>query len=151
MGHGWFKKGARNSIRVKLGFESFYVYSAVNPRKGEDFSMFMPNVNSECFNIYLEEFSKFLGNREVIFVLDGASWHQAQRIKKPSNIEFVFLPPYSPELNPVERFWQYIKNNTIKNKLFDNLKSIENEIYTFIKGITRDITASVCHLNYVLS
>lgn len=149
IGHGWFKTGLRTPVGVKLGFENFYLYSAVNPASGEDFSMIIPNVDTECFNSYLDEFSKYLGDRKVIFVLDGAGWHKADKLKKRSNIEFVFLPPYSPDLNPVERFWEYIKHNTIRNKLFDTLACIEEEISTFLKAITNDVTSSVCHVDYL--
>ncbi|MBP6986326.1 MAG: transposase [Alphaproteobacteria bacterium] len=67
----------------------------------------------------------------------------------PDNIELFFLPPYSPELNPVERFWQHIKSNTIKNKIYENLANLEKKISTFLKGITREVTASVCAVNYL--
>ncbi len=111
--------------------------------------MIIPNVNSECLNAYLEELSNYLGEREIILVLDGASWHRTDKLKKLANIEIVFLPPYSPELNPVERFWEYIKGNTIKNKVFENLHSLEAEITRFIQGITYEVTASVCNVTYL--
>jgi transposase len=49
--------------------------------------------------------------------MDSAGWHRSKNLKIPQNIEIVFLPPYSPELNPVEKLWQYIKSNTIENKI----------------------------------
>lgn len=97
----------------------------------------------------MQELGHFLGDRKAILVLDGAGWHKASKLAVPDNIELYFLPPYSPELNPVERFWQYIKNNTIKNKIYKTLESLEIEITTFLKGITRDVTASVCTVNYL--
>jgi hypothetical protein len=147
--HGWFRKGSRTPVNVKLGFENFYVYTAVNPFEGEDFTMIIPNVNSDCLNAYLDEFSKYLGDREVFFVLDGAAWHKAGKLKKQHNIEFIYLPPYSPELNPVERFWEHLKGNTIKNKVFDSLACIETEISIFLNGITKDATASICSVSYL--
>lgn len=149
VGHGWFKKGKRTTIPVKLGFKNFYVYSAVNPRTGEDFSMIIPNVDSECLNAYLDEFSDYLRDREVIFILDGAGWHRAGKLKVRQNIEFFFLPPYSPELNPVERFWKFIKDNTIRNKVYETLSCIENDVSSFLREITKEVTSSVCHVSYV--
>jgi transposase len=149
IGHGWFKKGSRTAVNVKLGFENFYVYSAVNPRTGEDYTLIFPNANSDCLNAYLDEFNRYLGDREVMFILDGAGWHKANNLKVRPNIELVFLPPYSPELNPVERFWQFIKDNTIKNQVYKTLKAIEDEVTQFLKGITNEITVSVCNVSYL--
>lgn len=148
-GHGWFRTGKRTAVETKLGFQNFYVYSAVNPSTGEDFSLLIPNVDSLCLTSYLEEFSKYLGCRKIILVLDGAGWHKASKLVIPENIELFFLPPYSPELNPVERFWQYIKNNTIKNKVYKTLECLEQEISAFLRGMTREVTASVCAINYL--
>jgi putative transposase len=151
IGHGWFKKGSRTAVNVKLGFENFYVYSAVCPGTGEDYTLIFPNADSDCLNAYLDEFSHYIGDKEVMFILDGAGWHKANKLKVPQNIELVFLPPYSPELNPVERFWQFIKDNTIKNQVYKTLKGIEDEVSYFLKGITNEITASVCRVEYLLN
>ncbi len=74
IGHGWFKKGSRTQVKVKLGRENFYLYSAVNPRNGENFSLFAPNVNTDCINIFLEQMSQYLGIRKAFLVMDCASW-----------------------------------------------------------------------------
>ena len=72
IGHGWFKKGARSSIKVKLGFQNFYVYSAVDIMSGKDFSLIVPKVNTPLMNVFLEEMSKDLGSKEAIVVMDCA-------------------------------------------------------------------------------
>ena len=98
--------------------------------------------------MFLEEMSKDLGGKEVIMVMDGAGWHKSQDLKVPTNIQIVYLPPYSPELNPVERLWQYIKSNTIKNKIYENLSVLEEIICDFIKNFDRETIKSVCSFNY---
>ena len=146
---GWFKRGSRTQVKVKLGFQNFYLYSAVNPKTGEDFTMISPNVNTVCFNIYLEELGKFLGERKAIIVMDGAGWHKSKALVIPSNITISFLPPYSPELNPVERLWKFIKDNTIKNKIFTNLDDLEQAISKFLNTIMPNVVASVCKIDYL--
>jgi len=148
-GLGWFKKGERTPVPVKLGFQNFYLYSAVNPRTGEDFTWIAPQVNAEHLNVFLEKFSEFLGERKAILVWDGAGWHKARKLVVPNNIVIEQLPPYSPELNPVERFWKFIKDNTIKNKVFDTLLDLEETISDFLKTLTSDCVASICHVNYL--
>lgn len=76
----------------------------------------MPNVDTECINAFLNELSIYLESRKAIIVLDGASWHKSHKLKVPDNIRLIYLPPYSPELNPVEKLWEYIKNHTIKTE-----------------------------------
>ncbi|WP_250296576.1 transposase [Wolbachia endosymbiont of Oedothorax gibbosus] len=78
VGHGWFKKGSRTQVKVKIGRENFYLYSAVNPRNGEDISLLAPHVNTDCMNIFLEQMSKDLGTREAFLIMDCASWHRSK-------------------------------------------------------------------------
>lgn len=150
VGHGWFKKGSRTRVKVKIGRENFYLYSAVNPRKGEDFSLFCPHVNTDCMNIFLEQMSKSLGNKEAFLIMDCASWHRSKALKIPGNITIIYLPPYSPELNPVERFWQYLKDNLIKNRIYDNIKLLENAVSEFIQDITESSIKTICSKPFAL-
>lgn len=131
-------------MKVKLGFKNFYLYSAVNPKTGKDFSLILPLVNTDCINVFLEEFSKELGQQKVLIIMDGAGWHKSKNLKIPSNIRIEILPPYCPELNPVERLWKYIKDNTIKNKVFSTLEELEIEICTFVKNLSREVILGIC-------
>lgn len=60
----------------------------------------------------------------AVIVLDGAGWHLSKSLKTPKNISLLRLPPYSPELNPKENFWQLIKNNKLSNRIFDSVENI---------------------------
>jgi transposase len=112
----------------------------------------LPNSNTENFNLYLKEFSDYLKllNIKAILVLDGAGWHKSKDLVVPDNVEFIFLPPYSPDLNPAEKLWQYIKRHTIKNKVFKELEDIEKILCEFIKGLDNDIYRSVCKAKYLI-
>ena len=107
IGHGWFKTGERTGVKIKLGFKNFYLYSAVNPISGDNFTLRMPKVNTECMNVFLAEFSKEIGEARATIIMDGASWHKSKDLMIPNNITITILPPYCPELNPVERLWLY--------------------------------------------
>jgi len=145
-GLGWFKKGTRTAIRSKLGYKSFYVYSATSHISGRDFTLILPSVNKEAMQVYIAEFAKSITGKAII-VMDQAGWHKG--ITTPSNIEIRFLPPYSPELNPVERLWQHIKDDVLKNKVYDTLTSLEKAVINCIKGITNETIKSVCNCTYV--
>ena len=60
------------------------------------------------------------------------------------NIKIILLPPYCKELNPVERLWRFIKDNTIKNKVFETLKNLEDEVCEFIKNLTEEVVFGIC-------
>jgi transposase len=137
-------------VKVKLGFKNFYLYSAVNPKTGEDFTLLLPKVNTDCMNVFLEEMVKKEQDKSIIMIMDGAGWHSSNDLKVPSNIEIICLPPYSPELNPVERMWLYIKQRTIKNKIYDTIEALEEVICGFLSSsINEEILKSVCRVEYL--
>lgn len=150
LGHGWFKTGIRTPVQVKLGFKNFYLYSAVNPKTGKEFTLLLPNVNIICMNIFLEEFSKENRNTKIIMIMDGAGWHKSDKLKIPDNIRIIIQPPYSPELNPTERLWQYIKNHIIKNKIYQTLSELEDRVCEFVNTLTVEIIKSICGIDYVI-
>ncbi len=148
LGHGWFPTGSRSAVKVKLGFKNFYVYGAVEPSSGEVFSLTLPKVNTELMNLFLQEMSECYKGEKIVIVMDGAGWHKSKKLIVPANIIIVHLPPYSPELNPVERLWLHIKSNTIRNKIYDSLDDLENVICDFINGITQATAAQICSVNW---
>lgn len=149
IGHGWFKKGTRTSVSVKLGFQNFYLYSSVNPFDGTSCTLFLPMVNTDCMNIFLQELSRQNQGSKILLVMDGAGWHKSRQLQIPENIEILYLPPYSPELNPVERLWQYIKNNTIVNRVYESLDALEEAVYEFVIKLKQDKFKTVCSCNYL--
>jgi transposase len=151
LGHGWFRKGERTPVKVKLGFKNFYVYSAVDVRTGNDFSLILPKVNTKMMNDYLSEFSKFLGDTQAVMIIDGAAWHKSKTLIIPSNIQILYLPPRSPELNPIEKLWQYMKSHTIKNKIYESLADLEQAICDFVKSLSPTKLRQTCSINHCLN
>jgi len=80
--------------------------------------LILPIVDTACMNIFLEQMAEYLGKKKAVLVMDQAAWHKGEMLIIPENIKIIHLPPYSPELNPVEMLLQYIKNQTIKNKIY---------------------------------
>ena len=140
----------RSSVKVKLGFQNFYVYSAINIISGKDFSLIAPKVNTTLMNVFLEEMSKDLGSREAIVVMDCAGWHKSKALIIPWNIQIMHLPPYSPELNPVEKLWQHLKSNTIKNRVYDTLDELEDAVCECIRGFDMESIRRTCSINHCL-
>ena len=90
-------------------------------------------------NIFLEVFSKFIKNKKLVIVIDRAGWHKSDKLKYPKNIRIIIQPPYSPELKSIEKLCQYIKDHTIRNRIYKILKELENAVCRFIKTLTYEI------------
>lgn len=100
-------------------------------------------------NIFLAEFSKFVKDKRVAIIMDGAGWHKSEKLKIPKNIRIIIQPAYSPELNPIEKLWQYIKDHTIKNRIYITLKELENSVCKFVRTLNNKIIKSVCAISYI--
>jgi len=126
VGKHWGRKGVRPAVATQTGYENFYMYSAVSPTTGEDVSLFLPWANTAMMNVFLEAMQEALNGHYCILVLDLAGWHNSQDLHVPKNIELVYLLAYSPELNPVERLWQWLKRHSLRNQFHPNLESVMN-------------------------
>lgn len=102
-------------------------------------------------NIYLQRLAKSLKNQKAILIMDSASWHKSGGLKIPTNIEIIHLPAYSPELNPTEKLWQYIKDHVLKNKLYTCITKLEEAVCDFIKNLNTDEIISNCTCSYLFS
>ncbi len=151
LGHGWYPKGSRTAVKVKLGYKNFYVYGVANPWTGRHFSLLLPKVNANCMNIFIQELVRDFGDKKIILVLDGAGWHKSKDLLIPDNITLVFLPPYSPELNPIERLWLHIKHHTIRNRIYNALSDLEDTVCDFINSLNLEVVGSICNINYLSS
>jgi len=145
LGHGWFPKGTRSRVSVKLEFKNFYVYSSIEPASGEAFSLLISSVNTQAMSAFLQEFAKAYPDEDITLVMDGAGWHKAKDLLIPANVKIVFLSPYCPELNPVERFWLHIKKELLRNKIYDSIDHLKDATCSLLKDISPLTIFSICH------
>ena len=145
----WAVSGKPLQVKVKQGYQNFYIYGAVEPKTGDNFSLFLPWVNTEMMNLYLEQMSSAYENDEIVIIMDQAGWHKSKDLTVPGNIEIIYLPPYSPELNPIERLWKYLKINFIHNRVFDSLKHMTEKMVCVFEHLNDDVVASLCHCSYL--
>ena len=101
----WCVKGIRPSVPCHHIREYRYVYGAVEPLTGESCFLIMPCCNTVCMNLFLEELSRQYPNDRILLCCDGAAWHKADALQVPENLTLFFLPPYTPEMNPIEQIW----------------------------------------------
>jgi transposase len=123
----WARKGVRPVAHQRPRYKWLYVYGFVQPKTGEQFYLVMPKVSTDWFNLALEEFAQHTQagpDHAVVLVLDGAGWHTANDLVVPEGIHLVFLPPYSPQLQPAERLWPLFRE-ALANRSFVDLPELE--------------------------
>ena len=95
------------------------------PERRTGAAIIMPEVNIEAMNEHLAEISRRVSVGAIaLLVLDGAGWHSSPRLKVPNNIALLPLPPYSPELNPVENVWEFLRGNWLSHRVWDTYEAI---------------------------
>ncbi len=85
----------------------------------------------------------------ALLILDNASWHKSVALKVPENITLHYLPPYSPDLNPIERLWGYMKKTSLCNRVYESLEEIIETGVCAWKEISNTIAASICKCEFL--
>jgi len=129
----WCQKGIIPKVTQQLIREYTYAFSAVCPETGNVFSLIMPYANSEAMNIFINTLSEQQKDERIILCMDKAGWHTTNQLKIPDNIIVWFLPPYSPELNPVELIWRELRAKYFNNKTFNSMNDVEDHLEFALK------------------
>ena len=142
--HRWQKKGIRTEALKQQEFESTYFYGAINPLTGERHSLLFPTCDSYCTSLFLNSLSESVSSDKlIVLIMDQAGWHKSQDLKIPENIKLFYLPPYSPQLNPIERLWQHIKKKYLSNRYFENYQEILEAGCDAWNSLTREVVKSI--------
>ena len=126
-------RGVKSIVKYQHAFKNTYLYGSFSPIDGDMFVYEIEGTTSEIFYNYIVEFSKHRPDELKIIVIDNAGFHSLSKYEVPENIVFVRIPPYSPELNPSEKIWAYIKQ-FYKNRVFENLENVKLWLHDFIKN-----------------
>ena len=121
----WAEKGTRPRAVQQQQFEYAYLFGAVCVNTGQTEALVLPLSNSEGMREHLALISKATpqGKHSVV-IMDQASWHQAYLAEEFDNLTIIHIPPYSPELNPIEQVWRWLRQNELANRCFDNYNDI---------------------------
>ena len=123
----WARRGQRPVAAVRPRYQWEYVYGFVQPETGSTEWLLLPTVNVAVFSRALAHFAQAVGaghGKQVVLVLDQAGWHGSPRVVVPAGVHLVWLPPYSPELQPVERLWP-LTNEPLANRSFATLAALD--------------------------
>lgn len=122
----WAEKGSRPRRPKDQRYKWAYLYGAVCPARGVGAALVLPTTNAEMMSRHLAEISQQVqAGHHAVVILDGAGWHTTgNRLIVPDNISLLKLPPYAPELNPVENVWQYLRQNFLSNRVYESYHAI---------------------------
>jgi transposase len=146
----WAPKGSRPTAVKQTEYEWVYLFGAVNPLTGESSALLAPSVDTAYMNHHL----RFISERanadvHIVLVLDQAGWHLAKDLQVPPNITLHPLPPYSPELNPVERLWAYLKSHYLSNRAYRDYDDIFNACGEAWNQLTAERLCSICRTDWI--
>jgi transposase len=134
----WSPVGVRTIIDNQQAFVNRYLFSAVSPIDGESFHLMGFEENtSTLVSCYLDKLEEYFKGKHIVLVFDNAPSHRPKRIHDRENITCIFLPPYSPELNPAERFFEEVRKATA-NQLFECIDAQEAVIGECVKTLSDD-------------
>jgi len=147
----WCFPDFRPTVPCRHIREYRYTYGAVEPMTGESFFLVLPYSNTECMNLFLRELSLVYPEDRIILVCDMASWHRSKTLLIPSNIRLFFLPPATPEMNPIEQIWKEIRNRGFKNEVFPTLEKVVDRLCVTIDSLTHETVRSITGRKWILS
>jgi len=146
----WCFPGLRPTVPCHHIREYRYAYGAVEPLTGDSFFLVMPNSDTTCMNVFLRELSDMYSSDRIVLVCDGASWHKSKALAIPSNIRLVFLPPATPEMNPIEQIWKEIRKRGFRNEVFQSLERVIDRLCDTICSLTPELTKSITGRKWIL-
>ena len=154
LSRGWARRGERFTAVRQTQYDWLYVIGAACPRTGHAVGMLWPYINVEIINIFLEQFAKEIPLEvHVAMIWDQAGFHTAKELKVPQSITILPLPPYSPELNPMENLWHFLRSHYGSNRAHEDYEALVGAAQDACKRSACDPATiqSVCRAHYALA
>lgn len=130
-------------------FDYLWLYGLVEPQSGQSFFWEFSHLDTMCFQEYLTLFSQKYSEDLHIIQLDNGRFHHSKDLEIPDNIILLFQPPYCPQVNPIERFWQHIKKE-LKWNNFDDIAQLRKKVSKIIGSLTQEVVASITGWQFIL-
>jgi putative transposase len=146
----WCFPGLRPSVPCHHIREYRYAYGAVEPASGDSFFLVMPYCDTACMNVFLSELSAAYPNDYILLATDGAAWHKTKSLLIPANIELFFLPPATPEMNPIEQIWKELRKNGFRNEIFQSLEKVVDRLCDTICALSAQSVKSISARDWIV-
>ena len=148
----WAPTGSRPTAVKQTEYQYLWVVGAVCAETGQAEAILSPSLNTEVMNAFLQEFSQALArNVHAVLLWDGAGFHRSGKLQVPSNVSLVELPPYSPQLNPIENLWHYLRSHFWSNRWYEDYDALMDAAIDAWRRAALDpeLVKSVCRATYL--
>jgi transposase len=148
----WARRGSRPTAVRQTEYEYLWVLGAACPETGKAEGLLSPRLNTDVVNIFLKQFSATVPDDEhAVIIWDGAGYHKSKSLQKPENITLIQLPAYSPELNPIENLWHYLKSHYLSNRAYADYEALEAAaVESWCQAVLNpDLMKTVCSAPYL--
>jgi transposase len=149
----WAPKGLRPEVGMQIVREYTYAFGAASPHDGVLDTLVLPVVTAEAMSIFLAEVARRHPEEFIVMFLDGAGWHRAHNLVIPENMKLEALPPYSPQLNPMEHIWDEVREKWFTNEVFDSLDGVEDRLVEALAALERNqkLVASTTGFDWIIN
>ena len=113
--------------------------------------MVMNYCDTACTNLFLQELSKTYPNDIILLVCDGAAWHKSKGLCIPDNIRLLSIPPYTPEMNPIEQIWKQLRAMGFCNEVFNFLEDVIERLCHTIQQLTNEMVHSITARQWIIN
>ena len=145
-------RGSRPRALRQTKYEWLYVIGAVCPQTGQSVELLSPTINTNMMSSFFEQFAAEVSSDiHVVMVWDQAGFHTSKNLKIPANVTIVPLPPYSPELNPVENLWHYLRSHYWSNRIYADYDALRIAACDAWQQVCLEpaMLRSICHCPYI--
>jgi len=134
----WCPKPVRPLCQAQVTQKYTYAYAAASVADGDLDTLILPHVNGDCMQLFPDEVAARHPQDRIVMVLDGAGGHQSQALTLANNLRLLKLPPYAPELNPVEHLWDDLREKSFHNRVFDSIDVLEIHLEASLRAMELD-------------
>jgi transposase len=149
----WVPNKHRAVVKKQMVREHSYAFCAVCPLQGESYSLITPVCNTQAMNALLHGLSETYKEQDLLLFADSAGWHKSKELDIPANIHLELLPPYSPELNPTEHIWDYIREQKgFNNHCFPSMDKLEDRLEEVLNNLQheKEYIKSLCTFDWMI-
>ena len=117
---------------------------------GDGYFLVMPYCNTVCMNIFLKKLSERFSDDIILLCCDGTAWHKPGGLELPENIILFHIPPYTPEMNPIEQIWKEIRKRGFRNEVFATLEKVVDRLCDTICSLSNNAISSITGRDWII-